>query len=66
MRHLLRTFGIVAITFAIAFWYAEKALFGGIDPDGTLQESAFLPMTYFLGVIGLISLVASFAVKPKR
>ena len=44
-------------------WLAETAFYGGIDPNGVLQESFFLPFTFILAALGVILIFVSLLVK---
>ncbi|MDE9449378.1 DUF3955 domain-containing protein [Aliiroseovarius sp. Z3] len=66
MKNLLRTIGLVSLVFAAASWAAERTFYGGVDENGVLQESFFLPLSVILGIAGLICLALSFVVKTRR
>lgn len=36
--------------------FAESTFYGGIDENGVLQESLFLPLTFIFGAGGLVFL----------
>ena len=37
----------------------ERTFYGGLDENGVLQESFFLPLSVMLGIVGLVLLLAS-------
>ena len=47
-------------------WLAETAFYGGIDPNGVLQESFFLPLTFILAALGVILIFVSLLVKRRK
>ncbi len=55
----LRLFGIVILFLAALSGLSEHLFYGGVDPNGVLQESFFLPLTFILAAIGIVVLVAS-------
>lgn len=55
----LRIAGIVVIGLGVASGIAENVFYGDIGPDGVLQESFFLPLTFILAAIGTVMVVAS-------
>lgn len=54
-----RIVGVAALVLAALCWLAEVSFYGGVDPDGVLQESFFLPLTFILGFVGVVMLAAS-------
>ena len=63
MKTKLRNAGLIAIALAGLSGLAEASFYGGIDANGVLQESFFLPLTFILAALGLILLVASLVAK---
>ena len=61
----LRIAGIIALVLAGLSWLAETTLYGGIDPNGVLQESFFLPLTFILAAIGIVLFGISLVLKPR-
>jgi uncharacterized membrane protein YkvI len=55
----LRKAGIVLIVLAVLSRIAEAVFYGDVGPDGVLQESLFLPLTFILLALGLVALAAS-------
>lgn len=45
--------GVLFIILAVASGAAEAVFYGGIDENGVLQESFFLPLTFLLAAAGL-------------
>lgn len=66
MKSKIRLIGISAIIIAALFWLAEKIFYGGIDADGVLQESFFLPLSFLLGAIGILLFVVSLFMSAKK
>ncbi|KPB02690.1 DUF3955 domain-containing protein [Ahrensia marina] len=66
MTSKIRLIGISAIIIAVLFWLAEKVFYGGIDADGVLQESFFLPLSFLVGAIGILLLVVSLFTSAKK
>ena len=66
MTSKFRLFGIVALVGAVLCYVAETTFYGGVDADGVVQESFFIPLTFILGALGLILLLASLAVRTRR
>lgn len=63
MNSKLRISGFIALVLAGLSWLAETAFYGGIDPNGVLQESFFLPLTFILAALGVILIFVSLLVK---
>ena len=61
----LEIFGIAALIGAALCYVAETTFYNGADANGVLQESFFLPLTFILGALGIVMLVASLFA-PKR
>ncbi len=55
----LRLFGIVALVLAALSGLSERLFYDGVDPDGVLQESFFLPLSYILATLGIVMIAAS-------
>lgn len=66
MKSKIRLIGISAIIIAVLFWLAEKIFYGGIDADGVLQESFFLPLSFLLGAIGILLVIVSLFTSAKN
>jgi hypothetical protein len=66
MKSKIRLTGISAIIIAVLLWLAEKVFYGGIDADGVLQESFFLPLSFLLGAIGILLFVVSLFMSAKK
>jgi len=62
----LRIAGIIALVLAGLSWLAETAFYGGIDPNGVLQESFFLPLTFILAALGVILIFISLLVMRRK
>ena len=62
----LRIAGIIALVLAGLSWVAETTFYGGIDPNGVLQESFFLPLAFILAAIGVVLLGISLVLKPRQ
>ncbi|WP_299356186.1 DUF3955 domain-containing protein [uncultured Shimia sp.] len=62
----LRIAGIIALVLAGLSWLAEMAFYGDIDPNGVLQESFFLPLTFILAALGVILMLVSLLVKRRK
>jgi|GEM_PF-2916286 len=57
--------GVFLILLGISSYIAEQIFYGGVDENGVLQESFFLPLAFILGLIGLIMLFIGL-VKTRR
>lgn len=55
--------GLVLLVLAGSSWLIETTQYGGIDANGVLQESFFLPLTFILGALGLVFLAAAALVR---
>ncbi len=62
----LRIAGIIALVLAGLSWLAETTFYGDIGPNGVLQESFFLPLTFILAVLGVILILVSLLVKRRK
>ena len=62
----LRIAGIIALVLAGLSWLAETVFYGDIDTNGVLQESFFLPLTFFLAALGVILILVSLVVKRRK
>ena len=65
MKLKIRLTGLIALVLAGLSWLAEIIFYGGIDPNGVLQESFFLPLTFILAAIGIVTLGISLVLKPR-
>ena len=61
-----RIASIVALVLAGLSWLAETTFYGGIDPNGVLQESFVLPLTFILAALGVILMLVSLLVKRRK
>lgn len=66
MNSKLRISGFIALVLAGLSWLAETAFYGGIDPNGVLQESFFLPLTFILAALGVILIFISLLVMRRK
>ena len=66
MNSRLRISGFIALVLAGLSWLAETAFYGGIDPNGVLQESFFLPLTFILAALGVILIFISLLVMRRK
>ena len=66
MNSKLRISGFIALVLAGLSWLAEMAFYGDIDPNGVLQESFFLPLTFILAALGVILMLVSLLVKRRK
>lgn len=66
MEFKFRIAGFVALVLAGLSWLAETAFYGHVDPDGVLQESFFMPLTFILTALGLILIFASLLLKQRQ
>jgi len=65
MKLKIRLTGLIALVLAGLSWLAEITFYGGIDPNGVLQDSFFLPLTFILAAIGIVILGISLVLKPR-
>ncbi len=65
MKRNFRLFGILSISVAILFWLAETTFYGGVDANGVLQESLFLPLSSLFAIVGVMLVTASLFIKPR-
>lgn len=52
MQSKLRIAAQLAFVLAGICWLSETVFYGGMDADGVLQESLFLPLTFILTCVG--------------
>lgn len=51
--------GLTLIILGALCFLAESVFYGTVDENGFLQESLFLPLSFFLGFAGLVLLAVS-------
>lgn len=66
MNSKLKLFGIAALIGAVLSYIAETTFYNGVDADGVLQESFFLPLTFILAALGIVMLLASLFVRKHK
>jgi len=66
MTSRLRIAGFMALALAGLSWLAETAFYGGIDANGVVQESFFLPLSFILAALGIVLILASLLVKFRQ
>jgi len=62
----MRRIGLGCIGLAVACAIAEGLFFSGVDDNGVLQESFFLPLAWGFGVVGGVLLVGAGAARARR
>ena len=66
MNSKLRFTGFMALVLTGLSWLAETAFYGGIDANGVVQESFFLPLTFILTALGIVLILASLLIKFRQ
>lgn len=66
MSSKLLTFGLFIIVLGAASLGLEKVFYGGIDSNGVLQESFFLPLSFLLWGLGALLIIGAFLLKLMR
>jgi len=62
MKRKLAWAGLILIGLGSLSGFAERVFYGGrVDTDGVLQESFFLPLSFLLGIPGVLLLVVAAA-----
>ncbi|WP_299346952.1 DUF3955 domain-containing protein [uncultured Maritalea sp.] len=56
MRHPLLLTSFILFGLAAICIFAESTFYGGIDENGVLQESLFLPLTFIFAAGGIVFL----------
>ncbi len=59
MRKILIIASLVFFALAALSGLAETLFYGGVDADGVLQESFFLPLSFILAFAGIVALAMS-------
>lgn len=62
----LKLFGIAALIGAVLCYIAETTFYNGVDANGVVQESFFLPLTFILAALGIVMMVASLFVRKRN
>ena len=58
-RNILFWCGLSLVLFGILSFVIEQIFYGYIDEQGVLHETFFLPLTFFLGGLGIVLIVIS-------
>lgn len=56
MRHPLLNTSIILFCLSAICMFAESTFYGGIEENGMLQESLFLPLIFIFGAGGVVML----------
>lgn len=62
MKSKLLIVGSILLALAVLFGLMEILFYGGIDSEGVLQESLFLPLTFICLVLSVTCYVSSLGV----
>ena len=59
MQKLFVALGVMFVALGLASGIAERIFYNGLNEDGALQESFFLPLAFILLTFGLICLLVA-------
>ncbi|OKL42258.1 DUF3955 domain-containing protein [Pseudovibrio exalbescens] len=66
MSSKLLKIGLFIIVLGAVSLGLEKVFYGGIDSNGVLQESFFLPLSFLLWGLGVLLIIGAFLLKLMR
>lgn len=58
-REKIAWIGFLLVALGLVFYVAERVFYGGVDDNGVLQESFFLPLSFILGILGTLLLLVA-------